>query len=137
MASKVSNPVLGLILAFFSHYLLDLPPQKEYSVENIKEKRWRKSFFDFLEVFSDIALGIALILLFSKNTPLIFAAAFSAIVPDGFTILAILFPQNKLLAKHQGIHKAINNVLGNKKIPPFWGIVSQILVIGAAIFFLL
>lgn len=132
IASRISNPILTLPLAFLSHYLLDLLPHKDYSITNIKEKRWNKAFFDFSKVFLDIFLGILLISLFSENAPIIFIGALSAIVPDGITFMAILFPQNKLWIQHQKLHKVLNSIgdaEANKKIPYLWGFFSQITII--------
>jgi len=137
IATKVHSPVFALILAFLSHYILDLPPQTEYSVEDIKEKRWRKSVLDFSKVFLDICLGALLIFFFSENTFLIYAAAFLAILPDGFTLLTIIFHKNKVLKIHWQFHRKLNALSENKKISPFWGIFSQVAVIAAAIFFLI
>jgi len=137
IGANISNPVLALCLALLSHYFLDILPQLEYSIRNIQGGHWHKSFFDFFKVFLDIAFGILLILLFSKNTPLIFAAAFIAILPDGFTLLNIILRKNKLLNKHQQFHQKINSIGENKKIPLFWKIFVQILVVLIAIFFLL
>ena len=134
--TKVQNPILGLLLVFLSHYFLDCFPQQEYSIKNIKEKRWNKSFLDFLKVFFDISFGVLLILFLSKNNSLVFAAAFLAILPDGFTLLNLIIPKNKLLEIHDTFHQKINYFFENKKIPAFWGIVSQIAVIALAIFFL-
>ena len=140
IASKISNPFLALPLAFLSHYFFDLIPHDDYSIINIGEKRWNKSFFDFFKVFLDILVGIFLISLFSHNNPMIFAAAFLAIVPDGITMFDILFPQNnKLVILHQNLHMAVNNIGDrddNKKITLFWAIASQIAVILIAIFLL-
>lgn len=138
IASKILNPLLALPLAYLSHYLLDLPPQTEYSIKNIREKRWNRSFLDFSKVFLDISLGISLISLLSKGSPVIFAAALLAIIPDSMTLLHILFPNNKLLVRHQRFHIAVNDVCDSedKKIPAFWGILSQVVVIITAIYLL-
>jgi len=136
IASKTSNPILGLFLVLLSHYFLDCFPQWEYSIKNIKGRRWNKSFLDFLKVFFDISFGVLLILFLSKNNSLVFAAAFLAILPDGFTLLNLIIPKNKLLEIHDTFHQKINYFFENKKIPAFWGIVSQIAVIALAIFFL-
>ena len=140
IASKSSNPFLTLPLAFLSHYLLDSLPQEEYSIINIKKKLWNKAWIDFLMIFADISFGILLILLSSNNSPLIFAGAFSALVPDGITLLQILNPQNKLINRHQKIHMKIQRTVDhlfyskNKKAPVFWGIFSQIAIVITAIF---
>lgn len=142
IAAKISNPFIFLPLAFLSHYFLDSLPQEEYSIMNIQEKRWNKTFWDFFKVFLDFSLGILLILLFSDRSQIIFAGAFLAISPDGVTFLQLFITQNKLINQHQKIHvkiqKAINGVFysKNKEIPIFWGIFSQTAVILIAIFLL-
>lgn len=161
IALKIQPTPLALILAFLSHYLLDIIPHREYSIKNIFEKRWSKSFFDFLKVFLDIAFGALLILFLSKNQPIIYAGALFAILPDGFTFLALIFLKIKILRKHRNFHQNIihffkileNPVLlikkgesgVNKKPPQFLSskiwlgckIFSQVLVGGLAIFFLI
>ena len=137
IAANIANAPLALILAFLSHYFLDLLPQEEYSIKNIKARRWNKSSLEFFKVFLDIAFGLLLILLFSEVSILIFAAAFLAILPDGFTLLTVIFYKNKLLKKHAYYHQKINNTPENKKIPLFWKIFCQVLVILIAIFLLL
>ena len=137
IASNIQFAPLALFLALLSHYLLDVFPQHEYSIKNIKSGRWNKSFWEFVKVFIDISFGIFLILLFSENTVLIFAAAFIAIVPDGFTLLTVVYNKNKLLNKHQKIHHEINEIPANKKFPMFWKIFAQVLVGLIAIIFLL
>lgn len=134
LASKIHCAPLALSLAFLSHYFLDLIPHQEYSIENIREKRWKKSQLDFLKVFLDISFGTFFILLLAKNNPLIFTAAFLAILPDGFTLLSLVFP-NKMLRIHDNFHQKIH-FLEYKKIPVFWRIFSQVLVVSLAIFFL-
>lgn len=135
--TKVQNPILGLLLVLLSHYFLDCFPQQEYSIKNIKERRWNKSFLDFLRVFFDISFGVLLILLLSESSSFILAAAFLAILPDGFTLLNLIIPKNKLLEIHNTFHQKLNNFFNNKKIPAFWGIVSQVAAMALAIYFLL
>ena len=135
--TKVRNPVLGLLLVFLSHYFLDCFPQREYSIKNIKERRWRKSLPDFLKVFFDISFGVLLVFFLSENNPFVFAAIFLAILPDGFTLFYNIFPKNKMLIKHQRWHASINALGENKRLPAYWGVVSQIAVMALAIFFLL
>lgn len=134
--TKTPDPVLGLFLVFLSHYFLDAFPQKEYSVKNIQDRRWRKSLPDFFKVFSDIALGLLIVSLFTNYNPLVLIAVFLAIFPDGLTLLYFIFPSNKLLAKHRTLHSGINEICGNKKITVFWGIVSQIAVMALTILLL-
>lgn len=138
VASKISNPILALPLALLSHYFLDPLAQKEYQIENIKAKNWSRSFFDFSKVFLDISCGVVLIALFSEKNPVIFIGAFLAIIPDGLTLVNIIFPNNKLIKLHQRFHEAVNSIYYNKikREPPFLGILAQITVVAAAIFLL-
>ena len=139
IASKISNPILALPLAFLSHYFLDSLPHKDYSITNIHLKQWNKAFFDFLRVFIDVFLGIFFILLFSDNSILVFFAAFLAITPDGVTLFSKIIPENKMTHLHQKIHMAANTIGDsaiNKKIPYFLGILSQAIVVISAIFLL-
>ena len=135
IASKISNPIWALLLAFLSHYFLDVIPHWQYSIENIRGKQWEKSLFDFLKVFLDILAGILLIFIFSKNQPIIYAGAFLAISPDGLTLLGLIF-SNKLLEHNDDFHQQKIHFLKYKKIPRFWRIFSQVLISGLAIFFL-
>jgi len=139
IASKISNPFLALPLAFLSHFLLDMLPHDEYSIENVKKKRWNKSFFDFLKVFGDISFGFLLLYLFSGKEAIIFAGAFAAMAPDGITLFSIIFPKNKLTALHQKPHMAANTIGDrdeNKKIPLWGAIIGQIAIIIISIFLL-
>jgi len=135
--TKIQNPILGLILVLLSHYFLDLFPQQEYSIENMRKRHWRKSLPDILKVFLDITLGFFIVFLIVNYNSLILIAALLTIAPDGSTLLYFIFPENKLLKKHQELHRVINALCENKKIPAFWGVFSQIAVIAIAIWFLL
>lgn len=135
--TKVQNPILGLFLVLLSHYFLDSFPQKEYSIESIRGRNWKESLPDFMKVFSDIAIGFTIMLLVVGYNPLIVLAAILSIFPDGLTLLHCIFPNNKLLKKHQKLHLAINAICENKKLPAILGVISQIVVIAIAIFFLL
>jgi len=137
VAAKIQNPVLGIFLAFLSHYLLDIFPHTEYSIKNIQGGRWRKSLPDFYKVLLDASSGMILIYLTAGPTPLIFAGALAAMVPDGITLLHILFPKIKLLKAHQSLHGWLNGIGQKRKIPVFWGIASQAAISAAAIYFLL
>jgi len=132
----VQNPILGLIFVLLSHYFLDLFPQREYTIKTIQNGQWSKSLPDFSKVFIDIALGLSVVVLIVGYSPLILLAILFAILPDGLTLLYCIFPTNQPLKKHIKIHAAINAVCENKKIPAFWGIVSQVVVAAIAIYLL-
>lgn len=135
IATKINNPVLGLFLAFLSHYFLDFICHREYNINNIIEKQWKKSRFDFLKVFLDISLGVLLILFFSKNLSIALLGGFFSILADGFTILNLIF-SNKLLQTHNNFHQKIH-FLKYKKIPFGGRILTQLLITLTAIFLLM
>ena len=150
IVTKIKFLPLAFLLAFLSHYFLDSIPHFDYSIKNITGKKWRKSFFDFLKVILDFSLGLFLILVFSKNEPIIFIGAFFAILSDGFNLFNFIF-NNKLLQIHYNLHRKIHflksfkeshfqieegNYKTNKKISIFWRIFSQVLVVSVAIFLL-
>lgn len=134
ITSKIKFLPLAFLLAFLSHYFLDFIPHWEYSFENIKERRWKNSFSDFLKVALDTSLGVLLIFIFSKNWPLAVVGGFFAILADGPTFINLIFP-NKLLKIFKDFHQKIH-FFKNKKISLFWRIFSQVVIVLIAIFFL-
>lgn len=135
IAAKSQIPILGILLAFLSHYLFDLLPVKEYDISTIYGRQWRKSFFDFSKVFLDILLGVLLVLMFSENLWIGLIGGFFAMVPDALTLLFILFPKSEILNWHYQIHKNFN-YFKNKKIPTLFGIATEALVYLMAILYL-
>ena len=128
IGSKIGNLPLAIVLAFLSHYLLDLIPHIEYPIDNISKKQWRKSLPDFLRVFLDFSFGGLLILIFSNNQPIIYVCALVALIPDSLTIISSIFP-NRVLSAHDKIHTEKIHFLKYKKISVFWRISSQVLTI--------
>lgn len=137
IAANITNPILALFLAFLSHYFLDIIPHQEYDIKNIREKNWQKSYLSFLKVSLDATLGILVIFFLSGTNVLIFAGAFLAALPDGLTFLFLFLPENKLFKKYQTFHLGLHSFIDDEKIPVFWGVFSQVLVVLLAIFFLL
>ncbi|OGZ64378.1 MAG: hypothetical protein A2812_03145 [Candidatus Staskawiczbacteria bacterium RIFCSPHIGHO2_01_FULL_36_16] len=127
IAVKIPNAFLAVTLAFLSHYLLDFFPHIEYPIENIKNKQWSKSLPDFLNVFLDFFSGILIILLFLGTQPIIFIAAFFAILPDIMNYFYLIY-QNEFLKINHDLHEKIH-FLKNKKISELWRITSQALTI--------
>ena len=149
IVTKIKFLPLAFLLAFLSHYFLDLIPHADYHIRNIKGKKWRKSLPDFLKIILDLSLGLFLISIFSKNQSIIFTGAFLAILSDGFNFLNFIFPTNRILKIHYNFHRKIHffknpeeSALGrpygvNKKISLFWRIFSQVLIVLLAIFVLI
>jgi uncharacterized membrane protein len=132
IGSVINNIPLAILLAFLSHYLLDILPHVEYDIENIKKKQWKNTTLQFAKIFLDFCLGILLILIFSKNQPIIYLCAILAIIPDVLSILNLMF-KNKVLQTHSSFHQGKIHFLRDKKISNFWRIASQIIAIIIAI----
>lgn len=134
---RFQNPILGIFLAFLSHYLLDMPPHREYSIDTIKERRWKDSYLDFLKIFLDASSAFAIIFFLVGDNPMAYLGAFAALIPDGFTLLMhIIFPQNPLLAKHFNFHIKFNEIGAKLKVHAVWEVLSQVTVAALAIYFL-
>lgn len=136
MGSIIRNPFLAVILAFLSHYLIDIPPHIEYSIKNIKDRAWEKSLPDFLKVFLDISFGVVLIFLFSQNSPIVYLCGFIAIVPDGLSLIDPIL-KLKMLKTHSNIHQVKIHFLKNKRVPNFLRILSQVIVVLISILMLI
>lgn len=119
------NPILGVVVAFLSHYFLDLFPHIEYDIDDIKNllaqagKNWRKVAPSIFRVFFDFITGLILIAGLSSGQPIIFVYAFFAILPDGISFFL-----------RDDFHlEKIHFLKHNKKISTFWRIFSQVLVV--------
>ncbi|MEK7061636.1 MAG: hypothetical protein AAB957_00025 [Patescibacteria group bacterium] len=140
VASKIEYLPAALLMAFLSHYFLDLIPHIEYSIDNITKKQWQKSMPDILRVLLDFSFGMLLILIFSHPSTngqiVIYIGAFIALIPDSLTIISSIYP-NKILLKHDQFHREKIHFLKHKKISTFWRILSQLLVIIISIILLI
>lgn len=131
---KIKFLPLALLLAFLSHYLLDSLPHWEYSIENIKERKWKNSFREFLKIALDLSLGVFLVFLFSEKFSLALLGGLTATLADSFTFLSLIF-SHRLLEIGEVFHQKFH-FPKNKKISPLWGILAQIIIIFLAILFL-
>jgi hypothetical protein len=123
IGQKISNPLLAIILAFLGHYFLDFIPHIEYP-NNVSQGIRRR---DIVKVLADFISGILLIMLFSENRPIIYVSALFAILPD-IIYASKFFWSNRLIRTHERFHDKIH-FLGNKKIPMFLRIFSQVIVV--------
>ena len=69
--SIIKNSALAVVLAFFGHYFLDLFPHVDYSVDNLKNKDWKKSLPDISKLSLDIFSAFLIIFLFSFSMGLV------------------------------------------------------------------
>ena len=131
-----NNLYFAIIIAFLSHYLLDIFPHIEYSIENIRYNNWKNSLPDIIKVLIDFSLAV-LIIFWLRNNYLIYAFAFVSTIPDGLTVISRIFP-NKILSIHDKIHtEKIHYLTKQKKFPIFWRILSQVIVVIISIIILI
>lgn len=142
IGSVVKNIPLAITLAFLGHYFLDLFPHIEYlestenSIKKIKSGNWKTYVSDFLKVLLDFILGILAVFMFSINQPILYAFAIMSTIPDGLTIITLLFP-NKILNIHHKIHtQKIHYLTKKKKFSVFWRISTQVAFITISIIIL-
>jgi hypothetical protein len=113
IGTKIKLLWVAIALSLISHYLLDLIPHSEYNIKNIEEKLWKKSYIDFIKVFTDFALGISVIFLLSDNSTLVYICALVALIPDGLALLSRIFGF-KILKWHDHFHHDQVHKLKNK-----------------------
>lgn len=151
IATSVSNPVLGVALAFLSHFFLDRVPHWEYSVEPLRQVRTKgiKYCMPILRrVALDILLGYAVVLLsIAVNSDRLawdtaIFGGFFGILPDGLTFLLYLRQKKEgmitiLLKTIYIMH--FNMHFSKKKGPPPLrvGLSTQGVVVLLALYFLL
>jgi len=106
-----SHPVLGFVLGFSSHFVLDAIPHKDYeliSLETGPDKNLKtidliqKKFSlirDILLVSFDAVIGFILAFMFFFNPvypAIFFIGAFAALIPDGLTFIYLIFKHKTL-----------------------------------------
>ncbi|MFC1789514.1 hypothetical protein ACFLYY_00880 [Patescibacteria group bacterium] len=140
LATKISNPFLGLTLAFLSHFILDLIPHSEYWMlaKNVSGK-WNHSKKKIFVVVIDVMIGVLLLWFLSQNKILALVGGFLGVLAD-FDNVYFLFPnftKNKFFKLDQYSHKLFTHWFKGEKTPLFLGVTTQVIVILVAIYFLL
>ncbi len=139
MVKFVKPLYLALGAAFFSHYLLDFLPHKDYSLKSIRtrEKFGRGILTDYFKVALDIFLGICLIAISADNLFIALIGALVASLPDFFDFLNIFLPKNKILSALGEFHSAAHWVENKKNPYAILSIFIETTVILALFLFLL
>lgn len=126
--ASIKNLPLALFLIFLSHFIVDLLPHTDYSVENILNRRWQKSLPDFLKVALDASLGLLLIVALSEDIFIGLLAGLLAILPDIFTFLEVCLP-NKFSRGLNYLHQKVHYKHRDKKTSPLWEVTVIILLV--------
>lgn len=150
IATSIPNPLLGLLFAFLSHFLLDRIPHWEYSIEplkKIKTKGARYSMPILRRVMLDIALGFILLIFamaISRGDGAFFLAFFGGffgILADGLSMLFFLKKENGILFRGLKILYALHSKIhfDTKRGPPPLriGISTQVIAALLALYFLI
>lgn len=155
ITSQIKITWLGWILAFFSHFILDLIPHYDYKLRGISFGWKNKKFWlVVLKVLLDLTAALILIIIFNDhkgNLTNILIGGFLGMLPDGLNAIAY-FSKNRSWKKlllgetinatntepadnfnykianfYQKIH---DNIKGQKAENPrnFWGVMNQIII---------
>lgn len=145
-AAQFSNPFIGMLFAFISHFALDAIPHWEYSIEPLKQIKTRGIKYVrpiLYRVVFDLTAGFILVIaamaISEKNISLdigIFGGFFGAL-PDGLSLLLFLRPKNKPLLIIHAIHRKLH-FDKQKGLPPLRiGLTTQAVALLLALYFLI
>jgi hypothetical protein len=139
-----AHPLLGLSLAFASHFLLDALPHWDYPIRSssidpkvsARMRYDRALCTDLLTIGADGALGIVLaVVLFATPTQtsflLIFAGACAGILPDALQFAYMRFP-HRPLTSIQRFHEWIHTSRGMRGRPVL-GLACQVALIAVLV----
>lgn len=146
-----NNPIVALLAAFLSHFLLDAIPHWHYRILSkskddsspFGEKLdFGRSFLkDIFRTGIDFGLGLIVLLVISKiffpeNLGLVFLAAVASVLPDALQVFYYRFKNFKPLYWFQWLHEKIHSEkrLDNE---PVKGVIQQIIISAAIIFILI
>jgi hypothetical protein len=130
-----TSPVVGLCLAFASHYLLDGIPHLDYQIRSASLNPTSATpikydtalLADAITISADAALGVALaLLLFATrgSIALVACGALAAILPDVLQFAYTRFPHEPLRSL-QTVHRWAHASKGIKQ--PILGVLSQVI----------
>ena len=150
IAAQFSNPFVGMLFAFLSHFVLDSIPHWEYSIEplkNIKIKGIRYVMPILYRIVIDIFIGFSVVVvamsLSDKNVSLdIFLfGGFFGILPDGLSFLLFLGRGNKFtrtfLLAFYAVHRKIHYDKEHNGMPPIRiGLTTQAIISLLALYFI-
>jgi hypothetical protein len=124
----IPNPLIGLPLAFLSHFLADWIPHNHYHSKTSENGEFAISFNNFLKVGADFAIGMALcsVIAWQHQNILFILAGFLAMFPDALSFFELLYKKYSLPAKKfvlpplqsiRKFHLAIHAKEDPRKIP--------------------
>ncbi|MGH7240254.1 MAG: hypothetical protein ACREHG_09375 [Candidatus Saccharimonadales bacterium] len=126
------NIPLSIAVAFASHYFLDLFPHTEY-LESVQEsvgslqKRDGEKLGDAVKIDVDFLAGFLVVGLIARQPLLASVFAFTALIPDGLTVVYLLKPL-AFMTLHQRWHgDVIQYITKQKRFPAWVGVATQVI----------
>jgi hypothetical protein len=131
--------VVAFVLAFLSHYLLDMMPHTDYDITGFMDKETRtvRSIFDDLRaathlifIFIDFIVAAILCILFfvrgENSLYITLVGVFAALLPDFFQFMFYKF-KNQPWIFFQKVHDRVHHLIKFEH-NNVWGIIFQIIV---------
>lgn len=137
IASKYSNPVIGLPLVLLSHFVVDKIPH--WDVMTNKQKTHRQiATGTFVDIFAGFVLaGIfnALFLKSGVNPTYFFLAVFVSQMPDLLEAPYIISQlKNPISTRVYQFQHYIHDIWFDSRLEAPWGVITQIITIGVFLF---
>ena len=134
LASKIANPVIGIPVAFLSHFIADLVPHWDAGTNHKKKSATRLK----LEATLDVLLGFALVLLLFKtqtfsNPVYMFTMVITAQLPDWIEAPSWMFGIK--VPPFTWMDWLGHNLQTRMQLP--WGLVTQVVIVGLLVLFAL
>lgn len=128
LAATLSNPLVGIPIAFFSHFLADLVPHWDVGTNHRKKTLTRLKMESGLDVILGLSLGF-LIFRNIVNPQYLFWMMLTSQLPDWLTAPKLMFNIN--LPPFTWMDYLGHKIQSRMQLP--WGLVTQLVSVGAII----
>lgn len=140
IATKIPNPYLAIPLAFASHFILDRIPHwnPHFYTETQKygKPKRNSTVFAVVDEFTALTFGLLMasrVLPDHAHAATVILCCLASVAPDQIKLPYFYFKQRSgLFAKWVNFERSLQI-----EVPFFWGIITQIAVTAAAIYFAL
>ncbi len=134
LASKITNPVIGIPIAIASHFIADLVPHWDAGTNHRTKSTLRLK----VEAVFDVLLGFALVIILFKsqtfqNPVYMFSMVISAQLPDWLAAPDYMF--NLKIPPFSWMQKIGHETQTRMQLP--WGLVTQVVTVGLLVIFAL
>ena len=122
VAAKISNPVIGLPLAFLSHFLLDALPHREYSIAGLTRPKSKNFAKSAAKVLIDLSFGLGLTVFAATeqiNILYLAGAIILAVLPDFFQLLTLYYSDGRFRISQAKGERALFGCLNSRWLEKF------------------